>query len=135
MNTGIELLFLRGHLINVDLARSLAAAEPTASAPTERPGSCELLPTPIAHGDLADAVPPAADAGAIAPEPARNRPPILGLSWAFAADGEHAGEGYRRGYGNRVANERALRPRWQRGPAGAASKPKVPSCLSACACG
>lgn len=26
-------------------------------------------------------------------------------------------DGYRSGYGNRPANERALRPRWQHGPA------------------
>lgn len=37
MNTGIELLFLRGHLINVDLARSLAAAKPTATALAAQP--------------------------------------------------------------------------------------------------
>lgn len=29
---------------------------------------------------------------------------------------EIADEGYRQGFGNRVANERALRPRWQHGP-------------------
>lgn len=135
MNTGIELLFLHGHLTNADLARSLAAADPTAIAPKERLGLSELPPASNANGRVADAAPAAADAGAIMPEPARYRHAIHGSSWAFAADGEQADEGYRHGYGNRVANERALRPHWQRGPAGAASKPQVPSCLSACACG
>lgn len=136
MNTGIELLFLRGHLTNADLARSLAAVEPSALAAEERLGSSEPPPASGVSGGGADAASAAADAGAFVPEPARYQRLSHGSSWrALAADGEPGGEGYRLGYGNRVANERALRPRWQRGPTDVARNPPVASCLSACTCG
>ena len=125
MNAWSQLLFLRGHIINTDLARSLTAAERRQVRPmdhTDAPAASDASPTEPGFG----ANPPTP-----APEP---RPGGWSAS-ALRLEGEPVNEGYRHGYGNRIANERALRPRWQRGPALAPRHDATLPCLSACACG
>lgn len=125
MNAWSQLLFLRGHIINTDLARSLTAAERRQVRPMDHTGA----PAP------SDASPQSPSIGANPPMPAPERRPRGQSASASRFEGEPANEGYRHGYGNRIANERALRPRWQRGPALAPCHEATLPCLSACACG
>lgn len=116
MSTWSDLLFLRGHVINPELARSLAA-------PT-RP---DLLLHTL--GTDAEVESPertsAADGGAA---PARSF-----LVPRFYR--ELSGEGYAHGFGNRVANERSLRPRWQKGPVAPGRRQPIGPALVESACG
>lgn len=128
MNAWSQLLFLRGHIINTDLARSLTAAERRQAHPLDHAGA--------PGGPAAsDASPTMRSVGAISPKAAPEHRPRWWSASASRFEGEPANEGYRHGYGNRIANERALRPRWQRGPALAACNEATLPCLSACACG
>jgi hypothetical protein len=125
MNAWSQLLFLRGHITNADLARSLAAAERRQAQPLDHAGA-------PGRPAASDASPTMRSVGAISPKPAPEQRPRWWSAAASRFEGEPANEGYRHGYGNRIANERALRPRWQRGPALAPCHEATLPCLSAC---
>lgn len=129
MSNAIGLLFLHGHITNLALVRALTTPTTTAANADPRfPGSTPALPEAIVLHDAA--------------ESRRAHQPLSYL------EADHIGaapgaDGYRHGFGNRVASERAWRPRWQRGPGDTgrgralviARREQALQCASACACG